>query len=191
MALVVARGQAGQVREEVAPQLELDLAADADEDHPHVVAEDALHRHHAHHQARRRAQSFARVTPTRQVVDRVAQDPGRGHGEARWWRAGRRGRRAGAGGGGRGRGGAARRWRGGFAKRRGQRRRGRRSRLALAGPSSWLARSRRGKVLLLPGQRLAVPGVARLRLAEGARVVDGAARRGRGSPPRWWCSISW
>ena len=40
--------------------------------------------------------------------------------------------------------------------------------------SSRLAPQQVRQVLLLPGQRLAVPGIAGLRLAEGARVVDGA-----------------
>ena len=50
-ALVVARGEPGEVGEEVVAQLELDLAADADEHHAHEVAEDALQRPRARRSA--------------------------------------------------------------------------------------------------------------------------------------------
>ena len=64
-----------QVREEVVPHVVLDVARGADEDAAHQEPEDAADQADAEQQRRRSATSFARVTPARQVVDRVAAAP--------------------------------------------------------------------------------------------------------------------
>ena len=66
--------------EELVAQLVLDLAADPDQDHPHLVAEDALHADQAEERPGVEPELLAGDRGG-QVVDRVAQHPGRGHRE--------------------------------------------------------------------------------------------------------------
>ncbi len=78
--LVVARGEAREVLEEPIAQLVLDLAADPDEHHPHLVAEDTFRDHEGDDGTRVEPELLARDLAV-EVVDRGAQHPGRGHGQ--------------------------------------------------------------------------------------------------------------
>jgi hypothetical protein len=66
--------------EQVAAQLVFDLAADPDEDHPHLVEEEPFRGHHPDEDARV-GEELVPGHAEGEVVHRVAQHPRRGHGE--------------------------------------------------------------------------------------------------------------